>query len=213
MDPSLIYDLFDVSSGRSPKKTVHDIARAFNGRDDSPFYNRLKMRGRRTADQADATLSQGTFGKRILRLITRNADEDARMIKRGEPLTDDVRCIFRQYFIDDKDDVIMKILLNCFSALKKVFSEEWRHPHDNILWKTTGFNAVIDSLPEIYKYGVARKNLTTDLFENIFKTFEDLLGKDNIKPTSDFFGSGESETKKLRDKICRAVRMIEVSVQ
>lgn len=208
VDPSLIYDLFDVSSKRSPKKTVHDIARAFNGRVDSPFYNRLKMLGKKSSEQSDATLSQGTFGKRILKLITRNADEDARLIKKGDELDDDVRCIFRQYFINDRDEVIMKILLNCFNALKNTFLEEWERPHDHILWKTTGYNAVIDSLPTIYKYGVARRNLTIELFETIFRLFKEYLTENNIKLTSEYYGSGESETKKLKDLICRMVNML-----
>lgn len=205
VDPSLIYDLFDVMPQRSPKKTVHDIARAFNGRKDSPFYNRLKMLGKKSSGQTDATLSQGTFGKRILKLISRNADEDARLIKRRKKLFEDERCIFRSYFINDSDDVIMKILLNCFNALKKVFPEEWENPHDNILWKTTGFNAVIDSLPSIYAFGIEHKDLSMGQFENIFKRFKALIDKENIRLTSEFYGSGESETRRLKDKICEAV--------
>lgn len=207
VDPSLIYDLFDVSSKRSPKKTVHDIARAFNGKVGSPFYNRLKMLGKKTSNQADATLSQGSFGKRILRLITKNADEDARMIKRGEHLKPDTRCIFREYFIADKDDVIMKILLNCFSALKTIFPNEWENPHNNILWKTTGFHAVIDSLPDIYKYGISKKDLTESMFEGVFRKFKESISRKQLSLTSDNFGSGETETKKLKEEICSVIDM------
>lgn len=205
VDPSLIYDLFGVIKTRSPQKTVHDIARAFNGRPDSPFFNRLKMLGKKDRDQVDATLSQGTFGKRILRLISRNAEEDARKIKKGEKLTSGKRCIFRDYFINEEDDVIMKILLNCFNALKKVFPEEWKNPHEYILWKSTGYNAIIDSLPEIYSYGLKQKKLTENIFEEVFKNFKDSLKKDSVELTSSYFGSGESETKKLKDKICSAI--------
>ena len=151
-------------------------------------------------------MSQGTFGKRILRLISKDPDEDARLIKRGEKLTDDARCIFREYFIEDKDDVIMKILLNCFNALKKVFPDEWMRPKEYILWKTTGFNAVIDSLPVIYKYGTDRKDLTAGLFENVFNQFKGIIEEKHIRLTSEHFGSGESETKKLKDLICEAVK-------
>lgn len=205
VDPSLIYDLFDVSSNRSPKKTVHDIARAFNGRNNSPFYNRLKMLGKKTSNQEDATLSQGSFGKRILSLITKNANEDARMIKRGEELKSDERCIFREYFIAQEDDVIMKILLNCFNALKNVFPDQWRDPHNNILWKTTGYHAVIDSLPTIYAYGIRKKDLSQTLFETVFRKFKESIDSKQLSLTSDHYGSGETQTKKLKEEICSVI--------
>lgn len=205
VDPSLIFDLFDVSSKRSPKKTVHDIARAFNGKVDSPFYKRLKMLGKKTSDQVDATLSQGTFSKRLLKLITKNADEDARMIKRGDKLQPDTKCIFREFFIKSQDEVIMKILLNCFNALKTVFHEEWDNPHNNILWKTTGFHAVIDSLPEIYSYGIEKKNLTKNMFEEIFLKFKKSIESRQLSLTSDNFGSGEFQAKKLKQEICSVI--------
>jgi len=205
VDPSLIYDLFDVMKTRSPKKTVHYIARALNGRIGSPFYNRLKMLGKKTRNQTDATLSQGTFGKRILKLITRDAEEDARKLKRGEELTPDSKCIFREYFINEKDDVILKILLNCFNALQRVFPEEWEKAHEYILWKSTGFNAIIDSLPEIYHYGLNCKKLTEGIFEGVFNSFKDSLNEKGLKLSSKFFGSGESETKRLKNLICGVI--------
>ena len=69
VSPSLIFELFAVSSSRSPQKTVHELARVMNNTKDSPFYNRLKMLGKKTLDQNKATLSQGTFAKTILQLI------------------------------------------------------------------------------------------------------------------------------------------------
>ena len=81
--PSLIFDLFDVSNLRSPNKTVHHIARVMNCSVESPFYNRLKMLGKKEQSQKNATLSQGTFAKTILMLISKDPNEDARLIKRG----------------------------------------------------------------------------------------------------------------------------------
>ena len=101
VDPSLIYDLFDVSAYRSPQKTAHEIARVMNSSSSSPFYNRLKMLGKKTADQEKATLSQGTFAKSILMLISKKPDEDARKLKNGQKLDDDgkmpLRCFFVQH--------------------------------------------------------------------------------------------------------------------
>ena len=68
---SLIYDLFDLAENRSPQKTAHVIARVLNKDPESPFYNRLKMLGKKEEGQVNATLSQGTFVSQLLRLISK----------------------------------------------------------------------------------------------------------------------------------------------
>lgn len=139
VDPSLIYDLFDVSKERSPQKTVHEIARVMNYNEGSPFYNRLKMLGKKELNQNNATLSQGTFAKSIVELITKDAKKDRLYIKQGKELMPDKKLPFRQYFIDGKDEIITKIIFNCFNALRIVFPYEWDNPKDNILGKPRAF--------------------------------------------------------------------------
>ena len=201
VDRSLIFDLFGVSSGRSPQRTAHEIARVMNTMESSPFCNRLKMLGRKTPDQPDATISQGTFSKRVVSLISRNENQDLLMCKNGITLEQDESLPFRKFFIDDRDEVILKILLNCFNALKTVFPEEWSEPHLYILWKTTGFNAVVDSLKTIIPIGIKQKRLTQDFFKDIFTSFKTNLIDKSIELTSENFGSGESETTKLKNLI------------
>ena len=211
VNPSLIYDLFEVTKTRSPQKTVHELARVMNNTETSPFYNRLKMLGKKTKLQNKATLSQGTFAKTLLPLITRDPDEDSRLIKRKQPLKEDIRCPFRAYFIDGKDDVIAKILLNCFSALKNVFPEEWESPQNNILWKTTGCRALIYSLPSIIRKGHREKILTQKFFEACFMAFKDKLEELNDMPTSQSFpGGGEQNQKKLAMIIVEAVAELDI---
>ena len=212
VDPSLIYDLFEVSKTRSPQKTVHELARVMNNTESSPFYNRLKMLGKKTKSQDKATLSQGTFAKTVLQLITRDADEDIRLMKREERLKEDVRCPFRDYFIEEKDDVIAKILLNCFTALKNVFPNEWEDPHGNILWKTTGFRAIIYSLPSIIRKGHREKMLTQKFFEACFMAFKKKLTDEEKTLTSQHFpGGGEQNQKKLAKIIIEAVADMDIN--
>lgn len=211
VSPSLIYDLFDVAKERSPHKTVHQIARVMNNSEESPFHNRLKMLGRKEPNQENATLSQGTFAKSVLQLISRNPDDDARRIKRGDPLNSDFRCPLRDYFIIGKDEVISKILMNCYGALKNVFPEEWNDPQRNILWKTTGFRAVIYALPSLIRKGRREKVLTKDFFILCFAAFRKLLEKEKLTLTSkDFPGGGEQNQKILAGKIIEAVSEINV---
>lgn len=206
VSPSLIYDLFDVAKERSPHKTVHQIARVMNNSETSPFHNRLKMLGKKSDTQENATLSQGTFAKSILQLISKNPDEDARRVKREVKLDYDGRCPLREYFIEEKDDVITKILINCFSALKEVFPEEWKDPQRNILWKTTGFRAVIYALPSLIRKGRREKVLTKDYFVLCFSAFKKLLEEERLTLTSkDFPGGGEQNQKVLAGKIIDAV--------
>lgn len=208
VDPSLIYDLFDVSTYRSPQKTAHQIARTMNYNTESPFYNRLKMLGKKTKDQDLATLSQGTFAKSIIKLISRNVEDDARKLKNGQALLADEKLPLRSYFIDNKDDVLGKIILNCFVALKSVFPQEWLQPKQNILWKSTGFCAVIYALPSLCRQGLREQDLTVSYFENCFIQLRVLLKKENVKLTSESFpGGGEQNQKKLAALIVRAASM------
>ena len=209
VSPSLIFELFAVSSSRSPQKTVHELARVMNNTKDSPFYNRLKMLGKKTLDQNKATLSQGTFAKTILQLITLDAEADFRDLKLNRQLQVDSRCPFRDYFIEGQDDVIAKILLNCFNALKIVFPEEWQDPHSNVLWKTTGFRAIIYALNSLVRKGLRVKTLTSEFFEMCFVAFKKYLNERNLTLTSKHFpGGGEQSQRILAKYIIEAVAHI-----
>lgn len=212
VDPSLIYDLFDVSAYRSPQKTAHEIARVMNSSSSSPFYNRLKMLGKKTADQEMATLSQGTFAKSILMLISKKPDVDARKLKNGQKLDDDGKMPLRCFFVQQKDELLVRIFSNCFNALKEAFPSEWDNPNDNILWKSTGFRAVMYALPNICRKGIREKVLTKDFFVGCFTTFKDKLTKENITLTSKSFpGGGEQNQKKLANLIIQSVANLDLA--
>ena len=201
---SLIYDLFDLSTKRSPQKTAHEIARSLNKMTNSPFYNRLKMLGKKEPDQYFATLSQGTFVKQLLTLISRDPDEDSSRIKRGMALAR-YSLPFRQYFIEERDDVILKILMNCFTALKDVFDEEWKDPTRNVLWKTTGYGAIIKAFPYLYERGADRKDLSQDYFMKCFGNLKSYMHGMNKDFSEKFFaGGGEQLQNKLAEDIRRA---------
>ena len=212
VDPSLIYDLFDVSAYRSPQKTAHEIARVMNSSSSSPFYNRLKMLGRKTADQEKATLSQGTFAKSILMLISKKPDEDARKLKNGQELDDDEKMPLRYFFTQQRDELLVRVFSNCFNALKEVFPSEWDNPNDNILWKSTGFRAVVYALPHICRKGIREKVLTKDFFIECFTVFKDKLIKEKLTLTSmSFPGGGEQNQKKLANLIIQSVANIDLA--
>ena len=202
---SLIYDLFDLSKTRSFQKTAHEIARSLNKMNNSPFFNRLKMLGKKDDNQYYATLSQGTFVTQLLSLMTKDPNGERSAMKRNKPLPKDEHLPLRQYFLEGKDDIILKIILNYFSALKVIFLEEWKNPDRNILWKTTGFGGVIKAFPKIYKYGIVENDLSQSFFEKIFTSFKEYMQVNNKDFTSKFYsGGGEQLQGKLCQDILRA---------
>ncbi len=203
---SLIYDLFALAENRSPFKTAHEIARGFNKDEESPLFNRLKMLGRKEENQFLASLSQGTFVKYLLELISKNPDDDTRRIKNGEPLSKDNSLIFRQYFIDENDKVIYKILLNLLIGVQRAFPGEWDNPKDYILSKSIGFGAIVKSLPVLYQIGDSRGDLSKDFFTEAFIGVKDHLVAQDIQLTSQYFGSNEQARTKLSVLIIEAVK-------
>lgn len=206
VNKSLIYDLFELSTTRSPQRTCHELARSLNSDPNSPFFNRLKMLGKKEIGQKNAILSQGTFVKQMLFLISKNPDADARAIKANRKLEDDSRMPLRKFFISGKDDVIYKVLLNTFNALKNTFQVEWLEPETNILWKTTGFCGIMSVLNYIMRLGVSERTLTYDYFVRIFVNFKDYINRRNISLTSkDFPGGGQQNQRKFANLMVASI--------
>lgn len=189
VDKSLIYDLFELSAERSPYKTCHEIARIMNSDPQSPFYGRLKMLGKK--GQSNTVLSQGTFVSYLCRLISNRPQEDMIRIKRGEELEEYPRYVLRQYFIRERDDVILKILMNYFGAVAAVFPEEWEQSDKYILAKTTGYGALIKAFPALFAEGVRERKLSRAFFEKKWQGIRRFLIENEIQLVSSELPSGE----------------------
>jgi len=200
---SLIYDLFELSETRSPQKTCHEIARLLNSDEKSSFYRRLKMLGRKEDDLA--SLSQGSFVKYLLSTITKNPEQDMRDIKNNIKLKDDHSLPLRYYFIQNKDEVIYKIIFNLFGAISEVFKDEWNDPSQFILSKTTGYGAALLALQYLYSIGNHQKDLSREFFIKEFEKFKAHLQSRGLKLTSDFFPSNEQVQKKLADLVIESL--------
>jgi DGQHR domain-containing protein len=192
---SLIYDLFTLSETRSPQKTCHEIARLMNSDEMSPYFMRLKMLGRK--EHKDAALSQGSFVKYLIKLISKNPDQDLIDLKLKKKLADDPSRPLRYYFINKEDNYIYKILLNLFTAVRFVFPEEWNKPTEYILSKTTGYGALMKALPTLLTEGNKKHDLSENFFKAKMQEFQGrLLTANQILKSSDF-PSNEQEQGKL----------------
>jgi DGQHR domain-containing protein len=201
---SLIFDLFSVVEGRSPFKTAHEIARALNADDSSPFQRRLKMLGKKI-EGSNETLSQGTFISHLLPHISSNAMEDFNRARKNQPFISRANSVFNKYFIDNKDEIILKILSNLFNAARQNFPEEWNDSETYILAKTTGYTGIMRALPEIIHKGNELKDLSFDFFDKLFSTFKAILDAEGIKLTSEFFPAGSIGESRFRDRLLHAL--------
>lgn len=199
---SLIYDLFGVTENRSPQKTAHEIARALNSTPGSPWYQRLKMLGKKTEGGIES-LSQGTFVKRLLPLISDEPEQDMDKLKRGQTLNINEKCVFREYFCKEQDSIILKILMNVFQAVRDTWPKEWNDPDSFILSKTVGFWGIMDALPEMMRRGKERKNLSFEYFTGVFVTTKTTLESLGLTLSSKDFESSATGARKIRDIILK----------
>jgi DGQHR domain-containing protein len=176
VNKSLVADLFEYTKTRSPQKTAHNIARALNQKEGSPFFGKINILGQ--AQDEGETITQATFVDGLLKYISGNnlrAMRDRDLYKRGnkpEKVSglDEQKLFFRNLFIDERDAEIAQILWNYFSAVKEKWPTAWSDPQRGfVLNRSTGFIALMKFLRPAYlslnkKGGVATK----DEFSTIF---------------------------------------------
>jgi len=197
---SLVYDLFGVTTTRSPQKTAHEIARAMNTEQSSPWYRRLKMLGRKTYSGSPETLSQGTFVKFLIPQISSKPDVDLDLIKRGKKLPVREECIFNGYFRAEQDSVILKILMDVFQGARETWPNEWEDPSTYVLTKTLGFSGIMLALPRMVRAGKGVHDLSARYFGMIFAKVRTFMAREHIELTSEYFsasGSGEAEFRRI----------------
>ncbi|HTQ62265.1 MAG TPA: DGQHR domain-containing protein [Candidatus Solibacter sp.] len=193
---SLLYELYGVTESRSPAKTCHEIARSLNSMPESPWYRRLKMLGRKSAPGSAESLSQGTFAKFLMPLISPNPQKDRDLIRNNKPPGAYPQCIFNDYFREGKDSQILKVLLNVFQGARKVWPSEWDNPDDFVLTKTLGFSGIMRALPDMVSKGRTMKDLSVGYFSTIFARVKQRMDEKGIALKSDYFSasaSGEAE--------------------
>lgn len=205
VNKSLVYDLFDVAERRSPQRSAHDIAKLLNSDPNSPFYRRIKLLGTNPKFESEvlyrANLSQGTFVERLLSLITRDAAIDRDVIRRGGELDraqNDTKLVFRPMWIEDRDNVILKVLFNYFTAVAEEFPTEWRDGTCPLA-KTIGFGALMSLLTDLVPAGLQKGDLSAAFFAAEVRRIR--RGYVKIGPPltfENFPAAGNGETKLLR---------------
>lgn len=202
---SLIYELFGVTESRSPAKTCHEIARAVNSMPESPWFRRLKMLGRKSVAGSTESLSQGTFIKFLMPHVSANPAKDMELLKRKKPPLVHPGCVFNEYFREEKDPLILKVVLNIFEGARRAWPKEWDDPATFVLTKTLGFSGIMKALPAMVREGRKLGDLSADYFSAIFARVRQSMHNDNIALTSEHFSASASGEADFRDMIRRSI--------
>ncbi|MEZ4945619.1 MAG: DGQHR domain-containing protein [Cyclobacteriaceae bacterium] len=214
---SLVADLFAFAENRSPQKTAHNIARALNKKEGSPFYKKIKILG--TAVNKDIeSITQDTFVKNLLQYISKEPQADRNFYKihkksnKRLPLAEgaELRKYFlRNMFIEDEHDVqISQLLFNYFYAVQKKWPQAWEELQPNmILNRSTGFIALMRFFKDAYlSFDVIGKIISKDEFIKIFNPInipDEDFTKDKYVPGSS--GQGQLYKDLLRLSGLKAV--------
>lgn len=155
VNKSLVYDLLDYSKSRSPQKTAHDIAVAFDNFEASPFYKNIKRLGAATPGREKETLTQATVVSMFLPLISKDPETDRDLSARGKKpsLSENwyKETPLRDLWINGRDSDIAILLINYFAAIKKRWPDAWAsRERGNILPRTNGFRALMRVFKDLY---------------------------------------------------------------
>lgn len=212
VNPSLVYDLESLSISRSPDKTAHQIAVLLNKTKTSPFYKRIKRLGVKTVN-ADGSivdgevLAQAAFVSNIVKLISPKPKEDRNLLlgkkkkflSFGEKKFSYMepkylrRCIFRECFVSEQDELIAINISNYFTAIKICWPDEWSSVNkESVLNKTVGFIALVRFLRTVINE--IRTILNIDGF-SIITVEQFLFVLHSTEVESDFFYSIDAVSK------------------
>ena len=201
---SLIYDLFGLAKDRSPYSVCHEIARAMNTDPTGPFYRGIKMLGKKQDSQE--MLTQGSFVKYLLRLITSKPDQDALALKSNEVLVERDRP-FNAFFRNKKDELILKAMTNYFQAVKESFPKDWDPSSyvdsegkpikgkTPVLRRTVGYEALMRALSRSWPAVQAEATLEKEFFLKVVSGFQKNVEGKDISTAE--FGSSSADAGKL----------------
>ncbi len=193
VNKSLVADLFEFATHRSPHKTAHNIARALNQMDGSPFKNKIKILGYAN-DKEKETITQATFSEYLMKLISKDVMVDRDVYKRGKIPEkfygkDLNQRPLRNLFVDEKDSIIAKIIFEYFKAVEFRWPDAWGPVEpEMILNKSTGFIALMNVFRELYVHlnrlgEIVNHKEYLDFLKNV-KLDDKEFNRDNFLPGS-----------------------------
>lgn len=204
VNKSLVYDLYEYAKSRSPQKVAHDMVRILNRNEESPFYKKIKILGKAN-DKESETIAQATLVELIIKYFSNDPMKDRDLLKKKKKMDypyDRKRQIFRDLFIEEKDEYILNTLWNFFGAVSQKWIKAWNNNEKgNILNKSTGIIALMRLLKDIFINIEYNKDTTMDKYIELFSISsmkDEDFSPENYLPGS----SGQSKLyKDLKDSL------------
>ncbi len=204
VNKSIVYSLYEYAKSRSPQKTCHNIAKLLNSTKNSPFKDKIKILGSATGKSKES-LTQATFVERLLSYISREPMIDRDTLKRGKNLnkvtgSEERRLIFRNMFIDKRDEDIAKVVWNYFAVVEYKWFEAWYESiAGNILNRTTGFGALMSFFRNAYlSLGDPGDIITAEQFKTVFERIK--LNEEDFTPEN--YRPGATGERELYMNFC-----------
>lgn len=202
VNKSLVYDLYDLANTRSPYRTAHNIVRVLNENNKSPLKNKIKMLGV-ADDSLNETIAQATIVECIVKYISKNALKDRDDLKRKVRLEigNDKKLFFRNWFIQEKDLLIARTLLNYFLSIQDKWDTAWNN--NSILVKSTGIIAFMNLLSDLIKdKQFTEEEFSKELFDKIFSNVQ----INDADFNNDNYPSGGIGQSKLRKELLEQIK-------
>lgn len=204
---SLVADLFDFATNRSPNKASHNIVRALNQKEGSPFFKKIKILGVAN-DKKRETITQATFSENLMKLFSKDLMSDRDVYKRGRvPSKFEGKELLnrplRNMFIEKEDGKIAQLIWNFFSAVEHRWPNAWHDTTNTyILNKSTGFIALMRFFRDVY---VSFERIGEVINEEEFHGVFNNINIDESSFVKDIYIPGSSGQGKLyRDLIEKA---------
>lgn len=201
---SLVYDLYGLSKKRTIQKIAHEIVKTLNTESDSLLKGKIKMLGIKDENSPFAEVSQATMVEGLTNLMSKNVEDDNNILRMGgipdKYLSDYDRkkFVFREWFIDEQDFIILKILRNYFNAWVKSREKVFEFNEPKYFTKTIGYIAAFQLFRMIFSEGKKQGEATEDFYKNKLESIltEFMKSKGN-ELNKDGYGSSYSGARKL----------------
>jgi DGQHR domain-containing protein len=145
VSPSLIYDLIDLTKDAEYlDQRAHEIVKALNTDDDSPWKEQIKMLG-----VGRGMISQAAFVVELKKLL-----QDT---------------IFKEYDASDQ----IKLLKDYFKAVKELFPEAWLSKK-HVLCKTLGVAAILMTMRKVLIHCRLKNSFTKDTMKSVLENIKEI---------------------------------------
>lgn len=195
----------------TPRKFAANLSKIFAIDITSPWYKKIKLLGIKDDLSPDGIIALDTFAKPIiasiyndksfykLRNFLMENNNDLNLLDNSG--INIKKSFLWEYYVKQDEDTMYKIFFNYFSAIKRVFKNDWNNPN-SFLTKTTGYNAFMMLFKDLVQIGLTSGTLSEEFF---YSKLSVLTNMDGTLNSNNYPASGTQSTTKfyniIKDKV------------